>query len=68
MSIEDIELENFSALPNDDINSTTLSRQRHTVFHYLLSDDSKNYSATNTAYSNSLITLLKDKNINSIIE
>ena len=34
VSIEVIPLENFSALPKADINSTTLSRQRHAVFHY----------------------------------
>ena len=34
VSIEGITLEHFSALPKADINSTTLSRQHHTVFHY----------------------------------
>ena len=34
MSIEGIALENFSALPQTNINPTTLSRQRHAVFHY----------------------------------
>ena len=33
VSIEGIALENFSALPQADINSTTLSRQRHTVLN-----------------------------------
>ena len=31
--IEVIALENFSAVPQADINSYTLSRQRHAVFH-----------------------------------
>ena len=34
VSIEVIALENFSAVPQADINSSTLSRQRHAVFHY----------------------------------
>ena len=33
-SIEGISLEHFSALPKSDSNSTSSSRQRHTVFHY----------------------------------
>ena len=42
MSIEGIALEYFSALTKDDINSTTPSRQNHTVFNYFLSDNSDN--------------------------
>ena len=34
VSIEGIILENFSALPKADTNSTTLSFWRHAVFHY----------------------------------
>ena len=34
VSIEGIPLENFSAVPKTDINSTTPLRQRHAVFHY----------------------------------
>ena len=33
VSIEGIELEHFSTLPQADINSSTLSRPRHAVFH-----------------------------------
>ena len=33
VSIEGIELENFSTLPNADINSTTPSCQSHALFH-----------------------------------
>ena len=36
VSIEGISLEHFSAVPKNDINSTTSSRQRHAVFHYFL--------------------------------
>ena len=61
MSIEGIALEHFSELPKAGINSTTKSLQRHTVFHYFLSDDSKQYSDTTTAHINRLIALLKDK-------
>ena len=55
MSIEGIALEHFSALPKVDINTTTQPRQRHAVFHYFLSDDSKQDSATTTAHSKSSI-------------
>ena len=61
MSIEAIALESFRALPKAGINSTTQSRQRHTVFNYFLSDYSKQYSATTTAHCKNLISLLKDK-------
>ena len=61
MSIEVIALENFSALPKTDINSTTPSRQCHAVFHYFLSDDKKQDASTTTAHSKRLISLLKDK-------
>ena len=36
MSIEGIELEQFSAVPHTNINSTTPSCQRHAVFHSFL--------------------------------
>ena len=57
MSIEGIALEHFSALPNDDINSTTPSRQNHAVFQSS-SDDIKKYAATTSAHSKRLIALL----------
>ena len=62
MYIEGIALENFSAVPQTNLNSTTPSRQRHAVFQSFLSDDSKKYAATTTAHSKLLILLLKEKN------
>ena len=61
MSIEVISLEHFIVVPKSDINSTTLSRQRHAVFHSLLSVDSKQDAATTTAHSKHFIELIKDK-------
>ena len=63
MSIEGIALEPFSALPKSDINSTTLSHQRHVVFHYFVYDDSKRDYATTTAHIKPLISFLKEKKI-----
>ena len=53
--MEGIELEHFRALTKTDINSNTPSRQRHEVFHYLFSDDSKQDAATTTAHNKRLI-------------
>ena len=55
MYTEGITLEYFSALPQADINSTTLSHQSNAVFHYFLSDDSKQDADTNTAHINCFI-------------
>ena len=63
MSIEGITLEHFSAAPQADINSFTLPRPRHAVFHYFLSDDSKQDAATTTAHSKRLISLLKNEKV-----
>ena len=63
MSIEGIALEHFSAAPQVDINSSTLSRPRYAVFHSFLSDDSKQDADTNTAHINLLISLLKNKQV-----
>ena len=49
VSIEGIALVHFSAAPHADINSTTISRPRHAVFHSFLSDNSKQNAATTTA-------------------
>ena len=68
MSIEGIALEHFSAAPRADINSSTLSRPRHAVFHSLLSDDSKQDAATTTAHIKLLISLLKNKQVFNIIK
>ena len=50
MYIEGIALEHFSAVPKTDINSTTPSLRRHALFHYFLSDDSKQDYATTTVH------------------
>ena len=63
VSIEGIALEHFSAAPQVDINSSTLSRPRHAVFHSFLSDDSKQDSATTTAHIKRLILFLKNKRV-----
>ena len=63
VSIEVIALEHFSAAPKADIKSSTLSRQRHAVFHSFLSDDRKQYAATTTAHSKRLILLPKNKKV-----
>ena len=55
VSIEGIALEHLSAAPQADINSSLLSLPRHAVFHYFLSDDSKQDAATTTAHSKRLI-------------
>ena len=51
------------AVPQVDINSSTLSRQHHAVFPSFLSDHSKQDAATTTAHSKRLISLLKEKKI-----
>ena len=63
MSIEGIALEHFSAVPQADIMSSTLSRQRHAAFQFFLSDDSKQDAATTTAHSKRLISLIKNKKV-----
>ena len=55
VSTEGIALENFSALPQKEIDSSTKPFPRHAEFHYFLSDDSKQDAANTTANSNSLI-------------
>ena len=50
MSIEGILLEHCSAVLQADINSSTLSCQRHGVFNSFLSDDSKQDAATTNAH------------------
>ena len=61
MSIEGIVLEHFSAVTQADINSSTISRQRHALFQSFLSDYSKQDAATTTAHSKYLFSLLKEK-------
>ena len=61
VSIEGITLEHFSAATQADINSSTLSRPWHAVFHSFLSNDIKQYSVTTTAHSKRLISFLKNK-------
>ena len=60
---EERPLENFSAAPQADINSSTLSRPRHAVFHSFLYDDSKQDADTNTAHSKRLISFLKNQQV-----
>ena len=55
VSIEGIALEKFSTVPQTNINSTTPSRQRHAVFHYLSSGGSKQDDATTTSHRKRLI-------------
>ena len=50
-------------LPKADINSTTLSRQCHAVFHYFLSDNSKQDAENTNSHSKRLISFLKDKRL-----
>ena len=59
-------MEHFRAAPQADINSSTLSRPRHAVFHSFLSDDSKQDAATTAAHSKRLISLLKNKQVLTI--
>ena len=61
VSIDVISLEHSSAVPQADIISYKLSRQRHAVFHSFLSDDIKHDAATTTAHSKLLIPFLKNK-------
>ena len=56
-------MEHFSAAPQEDINSSTLSRPRHAVFHSFLSDNNKQDSATTTSKSKQLISLIKNKRV-----
>ena len=56
-------MKHFSAAPQIDINSSTLSCPRHAVFHSFLSDDSKQDAATATAHSKRLISFLKEKQV-----
>ena len=57
--IDVIALEHFSALPQTEINSSTKSCPRHAMFHFFLSYDSKQDSATTTIHGKRLIGLFK---------
>ena len=57
--LEGIVLEYFRAWPKSDINSTTPSRQRHSVFNSFLSDNSKQDAATTTAHIKRFISFLR---------
>ena len=61
VSIEGISLEHFSTLPQIEINTSTKPCPRHAVFHFFLSDDSKQDATTTTAHRIFLIGLLKNK-------
>ena len=56
-------MEHFSAAPQADTDSSTLSRPRHAVFHSFLSDDSKQDAATTTAHRKHLMSFLKNKQV-----
>ena len=66
VSIEGISLEHFSAAPQADINSSTLSHTVHAVFNSFLSDDSKQDAATTTSHRKYFISLLKNKQVLTI--
>ena len=68
MFIERITLKCFSGLHKIGINASTKLCQRHALFHYFLSYDSKKYDATTTAHSKHFISLLKEKSIGVIIK
>ena len=59
MSIEGIALEYFIEIKQTEIKPPIEPCLRHSVFHYFLSDDSKQDSATNTAHRKCLIEILK---------
>ena len=61
MYIEGISLENFSALPQTEINSSTEPCPQHAVFHSFLLDDIKQDAATTTSHRNLLIEMLKNQ-------
>ena len=56
-------MEHFSAAPKSDIKSSTISRQCHAVFHYFLSDNSKQDAATTTAHIKLFISLINIKKV-----
>ena len=59
VSIEGIALKHSSALTQTEIKSSKKKFPHHAVFHYFLSDDSKQDAATTTAHIKRLIELLK---------
>ena len=61
MSIQGITLENSSALPQTEINSSTKLYPLHAVFLFFSSDDSKQDSVTTYAHSKCLIEMLKEQ-------
>ena len=56
-------MENFSTLPQIEINSSTKSCPHHAVFHSFLLNDSKQDAATTTAHSKCLIELLEEQKV-----
>ena len=63
--IEGIVLENFSATTQPDISSGPEWHTRHTMFHYFLSDYSKQDAATTSAHRKHIIEFLKQLSIMS---
>ena len=56
-------MENFSAVPQADINQTTLSHQCHAIFNSFKSDDRTHDSANTTAHRNHFISFPKYKKL-----
>ena len=63
MSVEGIALYHFSALSYIETISPKKPCPCHAVFHYFLSDDIKQYAATTTAHSKSMIDILKEQKV-----
>ena len=61
--IEVIALKHLNTLPQTEINSSTKSCPRHSVFHYFLYNDIKQDDAIVTAHSKRLIELLKEQKV-----
>ena len=59
-------MEHFSVAQQVDINSSTLSRPRHAVFHSFLSEDTKQDAATTTEHRKRLIPLIKNQQVLTI--
>ena len=64
MSIEGIALEHFSNTDQETSSSALHIRTRHSVFHFFLSDNSKQDAATTAAHNKIIIEISeKQKNL-----
>ena len=50
-------------MPQTEIKASTKSCPRHTVFHYFLSDDSKQDASTTNAHRKRFIEMLKEQKL-----